>query len=100
MYVQKMYIKVLHKISLEFSMGIISIRIDDELKKRMRQLKHINWSEFIRKAIKEKVEEEERVRRIDRRRLLRAASLTDALRRKVAEWSSVEEIRKWRETRR
>lgn len=40
-------------------MRTITIRIDDELKKRMEKLK-INWSEYIRDAIRRRVELEER----------------------------------------
>ena len=81
-------------------MPIISVRIDEELRRKMKKLGYINWSEFIRNAIREKIKEEERVRKIDRRRLLRAAAATDALRRRVEGWSGVEEIRRWRDRRR
>ena len=81
-------------------MPIISVRIDEELRRKMKKLGYINWSEFIRNAIREKIKEEERVRKIDRRRLLRAAVATDALRRRVEGWSGVEEIRRWRDRRR
>jgi metal-responsive CopG/Arc/MetJ family transcriptional regulator len=80
-------------------MGIISVRVDDELKKKMSKMRHINWSEYIRNAIKMKIEEEERLRNINRRRLIRAAAVTDSLRRKAHEWSGVAEIRRWREGR-
>jgi len=81
-------------------MPIISVRIDEELRRKMKKLGYINWSEFIRNAIREKIKEEERVRRIDRRRLVRAVATTDALRRRIEGWSSVEEIRRWRDRRR
>ncbi|OYT31479.1 MAG: hypothetical protein B6U94_03000 [Thermofilum sp. ex4484_79] len=81
-------------------MPVISVRVDEELRRKMKKLGYINWSEFIRRAIREKIEEEERIRKIDRKRLLRAMATTDALRRKVEGWSSVEEIRRWRDTRR
>ncbi|BFH74076.1 hypothetical protein SJAV_20200 [Sulfurisphaera javensis] len=41
-------------------MAIISIRVDDDLKKKMDELSYINWSEVIRSKIKEVIEEEER----------------------------------------
>jgi len=78
-------------------MGIITIRVDEELKKKMESLSHINWSDIVRKAIIERVNEEELWRRIDRGRLIQAASLNDALRREVKGWNSVMEIRRWRE---
>jgi len=79
-------------------MPIITVRVDEDMKRWMDKLRHINWSEVIRTAIKKRIEEEMK-RKIDRRRLLWASSLTDRLRRKAADWSSVEEIRRWRETR-
>ncbi len=38
---------------------VISIRIDKETKEKMKELK-INWSEFIKEAIKDKISQEER----------------------------------------
>jgi len=32
-------------------MAIITVRIDDDLKRRMEKVKHINWSEVVRQAI-------------------------------------------------
>lgn len=40
-------------------MGTITVRVDDDLKRRMKRVK-INWSEFIRNAIAWRVEVEER----------------------------------------
>ncbi len=37
----------------------ITIRIPKELKERMDKLRHVNWSEVIRRAIEEKIREEE-----------------------------------------
>lgn len=81
-------------------MDVVSIRIDDETRKKMRSLSHVNWSEIIRKAIKEKVLEEEiEKRRLDPASLAAAARVTDELRRPSPGWSSVEEIRRWRDLR-
>lgn len=41
-------------------MPTISIRIDEELKRKMDELSYINWSEVIRRKIEEVIEEEER----------------------------------------
>jgi len=38
---------------------IISARIDEDTRRRMRRLPHINWSQIIREAIAEKIIEEE-----------------------------------------
>jgi len=80
-------------------MGIVvSFRIDKELKERMDRLRHINWSEVVRRAIREVVAlEEAKLRRKDVVRLRRAALRSEELSRRVEGWSSVEEIRRWRE---
>ncbi|AJB42868.1 hypothetical protein TCARB_1832 [Thermofilum adornatum 1505] len=38
-------------------MAIITVRIPEELKKKMREI-DINWSEYIRSAIEKRIEEE------------------------------------------
>ena len=38
---------------------IISFRVDRELKERMDKLRHVNWSEVVRRAIYEVVVREE-----------------------------------------
>jgi metal-responsive CopG/Arc/MetJ family transcriptional regulator len=78
-------------------MAIITVRIDDELKKRMEKEGHINWSEVIRRAIISRIEEEELWSSLDRRKLIKAASLNEAMRRRISGWDSVAEIRRWRE---
>ena len=42
-------------------LGTVTVKVDDDLRKRMREVK-INWSEFIREAIRRRVELEERRR--------------------------------------
>jgi len=37
----------------------ITIRIPRELKERMNRLSHVNWSDVVRRALEEKVREEE-----------------------------------------
>lgn len=78
-------------------MGIVTIRVDNEVKRRMKGLSHVNWSEVTRRAIMERIEEGERWRKVDHKRLLQASSLNDALRRRVEGWDSVAEIRRWKE---
>jgi len=41
--------------------AVITVRIDEHLKDRMKTHKGINWSEVIRRAILERVEAEERL---------------------------------------
>ncbi len=77
---------------------VVSFRIDRKLKERMDRLKHINWSEVVRRAIYEVVvREEARLRRKDLSRLRYAVMKSEELFRSVEGWSSVEEIRRWRE---
>jgi len=74
-------------------MAVISVRVDKETKRKMDVYKHINWSEVIREAIKEKLRSEER-------NLARAILLNEKLRKKAPEgWDSVRMIRFWREHR-
>ena len=77
---------------------VVSARIDDETRRRMRRLPHINWSEVIREAIVEKIRDEER-RDVDPRDLREAVRITDSLRARAEGWDSTEEIRRWRERR-
>jgi len=75
-------------------MAIISVRVSDDIKKRMDRLKHINWSEVIRRAIIKTLEEEEG------RDLARAILINEKIRKKAPKgWSSVKAIRYWREHR-
>ena len=79
---------------------VISFRIDKKLKEKMDKLKHINWSEVVRKAIYEVViREEAKLRNKDLERLKRASLKSEMLSRRIEGWSSVEEIRRWREGR-
>ena len=79
---------------------MISFRVRRELKEKMEKLRHINWSEVVRKAIEDTIRREEsKLRNKDRARMKAAALRTDQLRREISGWSSVEEIRRWREAR-
>ncbi len=77
---------------------VVSFRIDKKLKEKMDKLKHINWSEVVRRAIYETiVREEAKMRSKDFERIKRAALRAELLSRRVEGWSSVEEVRRWRE---
>lgn len=79
-------------------MAVVSIRVDEQLKRKMERLRHVNWSELIRSAISAKVRQEElSERHVSPESLLRAKTITDKLRRPSPGWNSVEEIRKWRD---
>ncbi len=72
-------------------MSTIVVRIDPEIKKRMKKYSYINWSEIVRKAIIEKLYEEER------KNIAEALLINEKLRRKAPEgWDSTEVIRSWR----
>ncbi|OGD53479.1 hypothetical protein A3K81_03795 [Candidatus Bathyarchaeota archaeon RBG_13_60_20] len=77
---------------------VVSAKIDDETRRKMRRLQNINWSEVIRQAIVNKIEEEEARRLlVDREKVKRAAKETDALRTpSVSGWNSTEKIRRRR----
>jgi len=66
-------------------MTTITVRVDEETKKLMRQIR-INWSEFIRNAIRTKIEEERR------KNLAKAILLNEKLRKKSRGEPKAEEI--------
>ena len=75
-------------------MSTITVRIDPEIKKRMRKFSYINWSEVVRKAILEKLVEEEK------KNIAMALLINEKLRRKAPrEWDSTEVIKRWRRRR-
>ena len=77
------------------------MKVDKELRDKMRRFSNVNWSGTIREAIRRVVAEEElRGRRVDPEEVREASRLTDSIRRAAEGWSSTEEIRKWREARR
>ncbi|MHA1490627.1 MAG: hypothetical protein ACTSRI_13345 [Promethearchaeota archaeon] len=75
-------------------MPTISVRIDLELKKKMDKLKHLNWSEIIRKAIKHEIQNE------IEKNLAKAVLINEKIRKKAPEdFNSVDLIRSFREER-
>lgn len=75
-------------------MSTITVRIDPEIKRKMRKFSYINWSEVVREAILKKLAEEER------RNLAEALLVNEKLRRKAPEgWDSTEVIKAWRKRR-
>ena len=72
----------------------ISVRIDLELKKKMDELKHLNWSEIIRKAIKMEIQNKTEINKA------KAVLLNEKIRKKAPEnFNSIDIIRKFREER-
>ncbi|MFO7795017.1 MAG: hypothetical protein R6W84_02615 [Promethearchaeia archaeon] len=75
-------------------MANFSVRIDSELKKKMSSLKHLNWSEIVRKAIKSEIQNETEINKA------KAVLLNEKIRKKAPkDFDSVEIIRKFREER-
>jgi len=75
-------------------MGIVTVRVDEETKKKMDELGHINWSGVLREAIQRKLEQEKD------RDMAKAVILNERVKRKApAGWDSTKAIRFWRERR-
>jgi len=72
-------------------LAVVSVRVDEEVKRKMRELPHVNWSDIVRQSIISKIREEE---------MKRACGTMDQLAEKTSgRWSGTEEIRRWREKR-
>jgi len=71
-------------------MANVTVSVPEELKREMKRLKRVNWSEVARKAFEERVRREE---------MKKAAEGMDRLRHstQTPEWSGAKEIRKWRD---
>jgi len=75
-------------------MAIVTVRVDEETRRRMKRKRGTNWNATLGEAIAAKLKEEEG------KNLARAVVLNEALRRKAKKgWNSVEVIRYWRERR-
>lgn len=65
------------------------MRVDDDLKERMRRYPQVNWSEYIRESLERKIREEE---------MKEATREMDELAEKTTgNWNGADEIRKWRD---
>lgn len=84
-------------------MSIVSFRIDKKLKSRMNRLRHINWSELLRKYVESVVEQEEQKLKPKRDPLVirKAVEEMDRLAKisEGSEWVAEEEVIKWRRKR-
>lgn len=81
-------------------MSVVSFRVNRRLKARMDRLRHINWSELLRRYVESIVEQEEqklRSRR-DPAAIKRAIEEMDRLAKVSAGsgWIAEEEVVKWR----
>jgi len=73
------------------TMATVTVRVPEETKREMERLKHVNWSEVMRKAITEEARKEKMRSAVRRIEELRAKS--------KVKWDSVSVIREWRERR-
>jgi len=73
-------------------MAVISFRIDDELKEKMRKYRHINWSEVVRAEIIKTIET------LESRKVAEALLINERIRKK-SRTGTAEIIREWRERR-
>ncbi len=73
-------------------MPIITVKISEELQRKMRELRHINWSEVVRNAIRKRIELESG-RNIAKALLLNEKNIIKP----DKGFSSSEFIRRWRE---
>ncbi len=77
-------------------MSTISVRIDNDLKKKMESYKHINWSEMIRQSIVKAIQNEQDINRA------KAVLLNEKVRKKSSNTKnsdSTKIIRQFREQR-
>ncbi len=75
-------------------LSTITVRLDPEIKKKIRKYPHINWSEVAREAIIRKIQEQES------RDVAEALLINEELRRKAPKgWDSAKVIRSWRRRR-
>ena len=68
---------------------MITVRVDEELKEKLKKYPNVNWSEYVRKSLEQKLREEE----------MREASETmDGIAEKTSPgWSGIREVRRWRD---
>ena len=75
-------------------MANISVRVDEKMKKEMERLKQVNWSEVIRVAIKERLDQEKQ------KNLAKAVLINEKIRKKAPKgYDSTRIIREWRDRR-
>jgi len=67
----------------------ITITVEPSLRKRMKEIRAVNWSEVARAAFQARIEAEERKSAAEAIRRMRNKDTTG--------WSGSEEIRKWRD---
>lgn len=69
----------------------VTITVDRELKRKMEELKQVNWSKVARTAFEEEIRRERRKQITNDIRAIRDKDRSN--------WSGSEEVRKWRDAR-
>ena len=82
-------------------MEVVSVKVDKKIKERMQRHSQVNWSETIRDAIRNRLDEEEmKERHLDLKEVQEASRIADSIRKPSPPgWDSTVEIRKWRDAR-
>lgn len=82
-------------------MEVVSVKVDKKIKERMQRHSQVNWSETIRDAIRNRLDEEEmKERHLDLKEVQEASRIADSIRKPTPPgWDSTVEIRKWRDAR-
>jgi Arc/MetJ-type ribon-helix-helix transcriptional regulator len=73
-------------------MPVISVRIDDNLKKRMDKFSYVNWSKVLRQELQKVLDS------LEKRNMAKAVLINEKVRKK-ADFDSTDIIRKWRDER-
>ncbi|MGA2789778.1 MAG: hypothetical protein ABSF00_03300 [Candidatus Bathyarchaeia archaeon] len=86
-------------------MALVTVRVPEGLKKQMRKLRSVNWSELLRQAIEDRIELEQRNLVKDWGRVREGSRKADAIRHELerkyghVDFNSAETIKYWRENR-
>lgn len=85
-------------------MGVITVRVPEELKRKIALFPDVNWSEVVREAVRARVNMEMAKRGVkDKALILEAFKVQDEVAAKTSkhkgEWPGVEVVRWWREHR-
>jgi len=84
---------------------VVTIRVPDRLKRKMRKVKSVNWSALLRDAIQARIELERRPTAKEWERVREAGARADTIYKEMAskygyiDFNSAETIRYWREVR-
>mgnify|MGYP006268835811 CR=1 FL=1 len=83
----------------------ITIRIPEDLKRKMNRIKKVNWSEVVRRAIADRLKMEEKLKTKNWELVARASKKSDEIRESLemicgkSDYDSSETIRGWRDAR-